>query len=289
MYNLYEDIQQSPQFKKIQVGDLLLAEYTCEPGSLRSKLWSESNYFTFVVNGKLELITLKGRYLLEAGKAFFVRKGSCIFQLFEDQTYCELIIFATDEMIKSVLDRHQLPLHKDANVSQVDLVVPLAQNTVLSSYYQSLLTYFTHSKLPSKALLEVKFTELMLILLTSQPNPTLHQCFYEIGLFGKISISTVMEQNYCSDLSLTDFAKLCARSLSTFRRDFVQLYGVPPGRWLKEKRLQRSKQQLINSNKKLEEICFECGFSNRSHFSRLFKERFGQSPQSFRKQAAISQ
>ncbi len=286
MYNLYQDVHQSQRYKKFREGDLLLAEYTCEPGDLRDHLWSQNHYFTFVTKGKLELSTLNGQYLLEAGKAFFVRKGSCSFQLFKEEMYCELILFVTDEMIRSVLNRHNIQLKVRNHSQQVDLVIPLEQSEVLDTYRQSLLVHFQKAQAPSPALLQVKFEELLLNLLGQEDAVAFHQCLWEISDTGKLSITHIMEQNFCSDLSLSEFAQLCARSLSSFRRDFIQVYGMPPGKWLKEKRLERSKLLLANTNKKMEDICFECGFKNRSHYSRLFKAHAGLSPQAYRRQAS---
>ena len=283
MYNLFQDVRTNKQFKKVKTQDLLLAEYTCEPGDVRSKLWSESHYFTFVTQGKLALSTLNDTYELTAGKAFFVQKGSCVFQLFKEEMYCELIIFVSDEHIKSVLNRHQISLRKDLIPSTSDLIIPLEMDDTLVRYRESLLAYFRQTQNLPAPLIQVKFEELLLNLLIHQHHAAFHQCMYEIHHSGRPSLSYIMEQNYCSDLALTEFARLCARSLSSFRRDFNKLYGIPPGQWLKEKRLQRSKVLLTNSDMTLEAICFECGFRNRSHFSRLFKERFGLSPQAFKK------
>ncbi|MEM9720516.1 MAG: AraC family transcriptional regulator [Bacteroidota bacterium] len=283
MYNLYKDVHENKSFKKYRVADLLFAEYTCEPGELRSKLWSSTNYFTFVTQGRIELTTLTQTYSLEVGKAFFVRKGSCVFQLFPEEMYCEMIIFVSDEHIKAILDKHHISLPKDPDFPPTDLVIPLELDDTLQNYRQSLLSYFQRSEGFLPSLLQVKFEELLLNVLVQQRHPVLLRCFSEIYQSHKKSISHIMEQNYCSDLSMKEFARLCARSLSSFRRDFQAYYGMPPGRWLKEKRLQRSKVLLMNSDLTLEAICFECGFRNRSHFSRIFKEQFGLSPQAFRK------
>lgn len=194
----------------------------------------------------------------------------------------------SDELIRTTLDKHRVSLRRDPTSAPTDIVVPLAKNALLQTYYNSLLSYFSQAKPPSPALLQVKFEELLLNLLEQEDNPLLHQSLRDIRQTGKVSISQIMEQNYCSDLKLPDFAKLCARSLSSFRRDFLQLYGMPPGKWLTEKRLERSKQLLRNTQMKMEEVSFECGFKNRSHFSRLFKQQFGLSPQAYRVQALPS-
>ena len=88
----------------------------------------------------------------------------------------------------------------------------------------------------------------------------------------------IMEDNYCYNLSLEAYARMCGRSLSAFKRDFQQLFKAPPGRWLREQRLRRAKLLLSAGDLQVSEVAFQCGFENLSHFSKAFKEEFGHSP-----------
>jgi AraC-like DNA-binding protein len=96
-----------------------------------------------------------------------------------------------------------------------------------------------------------------------------------------------MDANFCYNLSLDDYAKLCNRSLSSFKRDFQKHFGISPGKWLQKKRLEYSATLLKNSNLNISQIVFESGFENLSHFSRVFKEKFSLSPANFRKESGI--
>jgi AraC-like DNA-binding protein len=91
-----------------------------------------------------------------------------------------------------------------------------------------------------------------------------------------------MEDNFCYNLKLENYAKLSNRSLSAFKRDFEKLFGATPGKWLLEKRLQYSLQLLMNRGRRVSEAAFESGFESPSHFSRAFKARFGQAPTEMR-------
>jgi AraC-like DNA-binding protein len=87
-----------------------------------------------------------------------------------------------------------------------------------------------------------------------------------------------MEDNYCFNLKMEQYAELSNRSLSAFKRDFQKLYNTTPGKWLLEKRLNHAMHLLTNLNRTVSEAAFESGFENPSHFSRSFKERFGYTP-----------
>jgi AraC-like DNA-binding protein len=51
---------------------------------------------------------------------------------------------------------------------------------------------------------------------------------------------------------------------------------------LLEKRLERTKMVIGTSKKTIGTIAFENGFNNISHFSRVFKSRYGNSPIDYR-------
>jgi AraC-like DNA-binding protein len=91
-----------------------------------------------------------------------------------------------------------------------------------------------------------------------------------------------MEANYMYNLKLSEYAQLANRSLSAFKREFAAFYGTSPGKWLAEKRLARAKSQVETTQKSISEIAFENGYENNSHFSRVFKKRYGKSPFHFR-------
>jgi AraC-like DNA-binding protein len=87
-----------------------------------------------------------------------------------------------------------------------------------------------------------------------------------------------MEANFFSNLSMEEFAKLCARSLSGFKQDFKNIYHTTPGKWLLEKRLEYSRYLLKTTGNSLDEICTGSGFENLSHFIRVFKNKYGLTP-----------
>lgn len=93
-----------------------------------------------------------------------------------------------------------------------------------------------------------------------------------------VSLERVMHDNYCFNLKMEQYAALCNRSLSAFKRDFQKQFNSTPGKWLLEKRLQHSMTLLKNTGKTVAEAAFESGFENNSHFSRCFKQRFGLTP-----------
>ena len=64
---------------------------------------------------------------------------------------------------------------------------------------------------------------------------------------------------------------------------FKEQTGVTLNRFIRAVRMDKAKELLENTNKKIAQIAREVGFSNSSYFCRSFREFFGNSPESCRK------
>jgi AraC-like DNA-binding protein len=72
-------------------------------------------------------------------------------------------------------------------------------------------------------------------------------------------------------------------SRATFSRHFPQFTGQSFTTFLQQLRLEYCRQFLVEGNHSITEAAFEAGFQNLSHFNRLFRARWGQTPREFRK------
>lgn len=81
-----------------------------------------------------------------------------------------------------------------------------------------------------------------------------------------------------SGISVTTLADACALSRSHFTRKFKESTHVPPQEWLRQQRVQKSKELLSCSTMLLAEIAVECGFYDQSHFCRVFMRAEGMTP-----------
>ncbi|MBR3513507.1 MAG: helix-turn-helix transcriptional regulator [Bacteroidaceae bacterium] len=98
----------------------------------------------------------------------------------------------------------------------------------------------------------------------------------------KIDLLEFMNANYRRDMSMTEFAKASGRSLSTFKRDFKKISELSPERWLTNHRLHAA-YDLLKRGYHVSDACFEVGFKNVSHFSAIFKRKFGMTAGQVRK------
>ncbi|MCU7549967.1 AraC family transcriptional regulator [Chitinophagaceae bacterium LB-8] len=281
MINVLDFIWKTDLYKKFQVDELLFVEFKCPADDYTSGIWWHNNFFAFVLAGETLLKTPQHEHTLKPGDCFFAKKGSVLSLSETQEDFCELLIFVPDDFIKSVIHKYKITLPKDPTPNKPDTIIPLVADDVLLIYFQSLLSYFSMPSPPPIALLKLKFEELIVHIVSSHHYSSLKYYFDELCARAKPSIKEIMEANFFSNLSLNEFSRLCARSLSGFKREFMELFHTTPGKWLLEKRLEYSKYLLETTNLTIDEVCVESGFENRSHFIRVFKNKFSLTPGKF--------
>lgn len=90
----------------------------------------------------------------------------------------------------------------------------------------------------------------------------------------------LMDSQYASSHSLSFLARFTGMSPFHFSRVFRELTGSPPHRYLLGVRMVRAAERL-RDGAGVTETCYACGFTNLSHFIRLFRRTFGVPPSRF--------
>ncbi|HCZ36794.1 MAG TPA: AraC family transcriptional regulator, partial [Cytophagales bacterium] len=149
-------------------------------------------------------------------------------------------------------------------------------------FFYSILPDFTH-KLPApEGLLELKFKELLFNIFLDPLNKNVLAYANNLLNTSKTPIWQVVEKNYMFNLTVEQFAQMANRSVSVFKKEFHQYYHTTPGKWLVQKRLELAKSLLEADKKNIGEVAFSSGFENLSHFSRVFKEKYGVAPTKYK-------
>jgi AraC-like DNA-binding protein len=285
LFNLYNEISSRPA-RQFRCGESLMTTFTCRTKNKFGDNWSHYNYIAYVVKGRKIFHANHGSYDLREGNCVFIRKGAYIIEHFFEERFCFIVFFMPDEFIADVLKRKSTPLHRSGK--QYDPVIAIDPSAAVQAFFQSMMSHFETNREPDSSLVELKFRELILTIADNPANSELLSYFFSLLQQPQsISLQNVMEDNFCYNLKLEEFAKLSSRSLSAFKRDFQKTYTISPGKWLMEKRLNHGLNLLSNAGKTVSETAFESGFESPSHFSRAFRKRFGSSPLSIRQQIAV--
>lgn len=217
--------------------------------------------------GKNQMILLR-----KAHSIYYEKKGSP-----ETGLFFESLLFSiNDELLKDFLTTQQVnvPLMTEELGAQVS---PMSARLV--AYCWSLAPYFNDPSQVNPGLLRLKVMELLFNVMDCSKN--IFRQMLQLRQPVKVDVHRVVEENYTSPITLEELAYLSGRSLSSFKRDFQSIYGETPAKWIREKRLSKARQMLQSSRMSVADVAYSLGFENPTHFSRIFKERFGSSPISF--------
>lgn len=95
-------------------------------------------------------------------------------------------------------------------------------------------------------------------------------------------VQRYIREHYAEDLSLERLAGVAYLSPRYLSDLFIRQTGCGINKYLKNLRMEKAAQLLLSTNKKVQDICREVGYSNFSYFCRSFREQFGCSPETYR-------
>ncbi|NOU86307.1 helix-turn-helix domain-containing protein [Paenibacillus sp. LMG 31460] len=108
----------------------------------------------------------------------------------------------------------------------------------------------------------------------------------EMNAKGNHHITRVIDiigRNYCQDISLNSVAEELNLNPAYISRLFKQITGQPFVDVLKKVRIERSKELLVQSDLKINEISKQVGYSNSYYFIKVFKDMMGLTPGEYKK------
>jgi len=284
MNDVYQTIRDLPGSTSFVYDDLLFAEFGCSETRQSVEAMSPVDHIVYVISGKKawhsQFCTATG----EAGEAVFLKKGARVWEQFFDEQFCFMIFFFTDDFVKSVLSElggygSNPPVKYKASRPNIKLNV----DSVLSSFFRSMAEYFVAELKPNEFLLKLKLKEFITSIIVNDNNNELKKYFQSLAHIKTPRINHIMEENYLKNLSIAEYAKLCHRSVSSFKRDFKEEFSSSPGKWVVDKKLEYSVALLSGTQKSISEIMLESGFVDLSHYSKSFKNKSGVSPSTYRK------
>jgi AraC-like DNA-binding protein len=281
--DLYHTIKADPSYTNKLVGDdYMIVEYKCPVETERFQLFSELHFIVYVISGKKDWFASGKIYTAQAGDALFIRKGAYTTRQYFEEDNCVLVFFMNDDFIRNFYRDNNLRSLNNHPHSSFDQIFQLEVDDVLKSVFLSVFAYLKMQRDIPRRLVELKFRELLFNVILNPKHQSLASYLSTLLHAGKVNLDDVMMKNFRHDLQLEEFARLCDRSLSAFKRDFKSYYNQSPGKWLTEKRLEYANALLLGTDMNVNEICYEIGFANPTHFNKAFKSRYLLPPNQFR-------
>lgn len=113
--------------------------------------------------------------------------------------------------------------------------------------------------------------------LYSEPNRPSEAALLELE-----PVLDFLRRTFDRDLTLADLANRAGMSVSTLLRRFRTATGTSPVEFLLRLRLDRAREILSTTDRRITEIAFDCGFQDSNYFTRQFKRHTGKSPRAYR-------
>ena len=92
-----------------------------------------------------------------------------------------------------------------------------------------------------------------------------------------------IDQNLDKDLSLAEVAALVNMSESAFSHFFKKRTGLSYINYVNNQRIAKACTLLSDTTLSASEICYDCGFNNKSNFIRIFRKKKNMTPIEYRK------
>nr|WP_244618877.1 helix-turn-helix domain-containing protein [Rhizobium sp. 18065] len=96
---------------------------------------------------------------------------------------------------------------------------------------------------------------------------------------------SLMLDNLHGHVSVAELAQACSLSRGYFIHAFRETTGMTPYQWLLRERVAQARAMLLDTSSSLSEVAISCGFSDQSHFTRVFANVVGTTPGIWRRNA----
>lgn len=93
--------------------------------------------------------------------------------------------------------------------------------------------------------------------------------------------SEIIHKNINKNLSVEYLAKEVGTNVNKLQEGFKHMYQLTVNKYMQQVKLEAAKEMLNSSDYNISEIVQQIGLTNRSYFSKIFKERYGVSPKYF--------
>lgn len=243
-----------------------------------------------VLRGKKFIYSGDVRHEVARGEIFFLATGTHYVEDLPEgnRPFEQIMFYYTPSQLATILSQLSITYHMNIS-NDHSCVACREQNFVVSAATAALRNFFITTNQYIKDELfnhdetaeNLKMTELI-YLIVSQEDNCLKRKVMDNADTGKESFEQIIYSHIFEDIPIEELARMCNRSLTSFKKEFKKHFIEPPHRWFIHQRLMHARLLLISTNKSISEVGLECGFPNTSHFIKLFKKAYEYTPAGYR-------
>ncbi|MEO0527740.1 MAG: AraC family transcriptional regulator [Bacteroidota bacterium] len=274
------------KYEGYQLRDTTVFErVTFNPPFKPSVTYDQEACFIYSLSGSGILYGGLERGVVSSNESILMKCGSFLnhWKASKDNNPCEIIaIHLTPEILNYIYENKIPDFLKSPDSSGSTIFTKIPSQTIIDEYIKGLLFYFDNPSLIIDDLIILKLKELILLLHNID-----HGGIRELlkSLFNPVVMSfrSIILSQLFEELEIKDYAALTNMSLSTFKRRFKQVFKDTPSHYIVNKRLEKAAELLLLTDKRITEVCFECGFNSLSTFSKSFSKKYQIAPSEYKK------
>jgi len=262
--------------------ELFIHHYNAPIGSFKGKSILHKNAVSLVISGTKTMHFANKTVNIQNGEFHFLSVGNCIVSMDLDKTkqFESVLIFFGNRALADFYLKYQNKIAdiRKMNKIETEPYIAFKKDNFVINYIASLKLLIQSAPAISAQMQVLKFEELMLHLLEKYPLQFLAFPLSKSMDLEDLEIRKAVEVNVVNNINLEELAFICNLSLSTFKRRFIKIYGIPPGKWLLQKRMELAGELISKNGERPGEVYHKVGYENHSSFSQSFKQYFGVTP-----------
>lgn len=237
----------------------------------------------YLINGDCTFFLNHNIYQLNKGDMVIVPKGEIHNATFPEHGTSERFVVCFREAnlswLNDLLGSEMVQQTIEAGV----ISIPDRRREYVESLMAKLLFENDGPDVLSPAFIRTGIVELFLFIIRCQRYE--HNAIKEIDVDNQLmqEIATYIYQNYDKKLTLVDMSEKFNISRSYLSKKFKVITGFGFKEYVINVRIKNACRLLLETNKSITDIAFECGFNDSNYFGDAFRHIKGVSPNKYRK------
>lgn len=225
--------------------------------------------FEYVISGKMKFEINNKTYTVNAGDTYIVKKNSAIkYYSVSAKPLKKIWLNADGDLIVCLLKAYKLQddfncvfCNTENEIKKIHSLLQLADQSCEITYKFALLLHEIIMKISmAKKQINFEFTPVS-----------------DVAVYVKDVIdNTLGDIDYVKRL-------FCVTDKYIIRK-FKEKFGIPPHKYLIQKRIETAKNLLLRTNMSVKEISYQVNFDNNHYFTRIFKKYTGLTPTQYKTQ-----
>ena len=258
--------------------DVFFHAYSNGGKAVRTRVSLTHHLLSLVQDGEKEVLVAERREHVDASRSLLLSATASIMSehSLEGRPMRSVLLFLAPSFVLDFSLRHGMEPR-----AQAEGLVALEQDAFTHLFARSIELLGCATLNADPALRRTKAEEILLYLCAKHPLGMAGFLAAAVKDERGLSFRHVIARHEGGNLSVPELAFLCHMSVSTFKRHFLEVFRVSPGRYFHERRMIRAKG-MLERRLRPSQIFLELGYESLSAFSTEFKKHFGVAPTTMR-------